>query len=314
MDYPEKECEICGVWFTPHSTRARYCEKCRKHPEQVRLSIENQTERSIRMYGTGRPVRAIKCVCKECGKEFISYKYEKDFCCSKCKSTYRIKHTTCEYCKKPMTETEDVYDTQGKAWFCSDECHEKKQWEMARAAGTVKTCPNCGKEFIKTSTFCSRECYQENVQKKRERTAYLASHGLKECAHCGKEFSGNGKFCSKKCEQAKKDLEPHVKRRCLICGKDFSCPASETMFPACSDACKKELRIRLRKETKRDRDLRKKREEQKEKEKFIQETGLCSTCKTSYIDCERMQSNFTASPKGAVFKGSLVIKCPKYRK
>lgn len=42
--------------------------------------------------------------------------------------------------------------------------------------------------------------------------------------------------------------------------------------------------------------------------------GLCSICRTSYKNCERLLSNFTASPKGAVFKGSIVIECPKFKK
>ena len=47
-------------------------------------------------------------------------------------------------------------------------------------------------------------------------------------------------------------------------------------------------------------------------QKYIEENGLCSICKTSYKDCERMSSNYTASPKGSVFRGNLVIKCPKF--
>ena len=47
-------------------------------------------------------------------------------------------------------------------------------------------------------------------------------------------------------------------------------------------------------------------------QKYIEENGLCSICKTSYKDCERMKSDYTASPKGSVFHGNLVIKCPKF--
>ena len=47
-------------------------------------------------------------------------------------------------------------------------------------------------------------------------------------------------------------------------------------------------------------------------QKYIEENGLCSICRTSYKDCERMSSNYTASPKGSVFRGNLVIKCPKF--
>ena len=49
-------------------------------------------------------------------------------------------------------------------------------------------------------------------------------------------------------------------------------------------------------------------------QKYIQKNGLCSICKTSYVDCERMQSNFRCYPKGSSCKGNLVIKCPKFTK
>ena len=57
-----------------------------------------------------------------------------------------------------------------------------------------------------------------------------------------------------------------------------------------------------------------KEKRQQKQKKYIEENGLCSICKTSYKDCERQQSNFTASPEGSVFQGSLVVKCPKFRK
>lgn len=30
-NYDEKECEICGVWFTPHTAHTKYCPECRNH-------------------------------------------------------------------------------------------------------------------------------------------------------------------------------------------------------------------------------------------------------------------------------------------
>ena len=56
------------------------------------------------------------------------------------------------------------------------------------------------------------------------------------------------------------------------------------------------------------------KESAKKEEQYIQKNGLCSICRTSYKNCERLLSNFTASPKGAVFKGSIVIECPKFKK
>ena len=54
--------------------------------------------------------------------------------------------------------------------------------------------------------------------------------------------------------------------------------------------------------------------EKKKEQEYINKNGLCSICKTSYVDCERMQSNFRCYPKGSSCKGNLVIKCPKFTK
>lgn len=149
MKYQEKECPVCGAWFMPQRTNVKYCPDCRRHPEQKLRKIEYHTQRNIRLYGTGRKPEKVRCTCDYCGKEFFTYGKKKDFCSADCASKYRIAHTVCAYCKKPMTETDNVYDVMGKTWYCSDECKEKASWDLARAAGTVKTCPNCGKEHIK---------------------------------------------------------------------------------------------------------------------------------------------------------------------
>lgn len=51
--YKEKECEICGVWFTPHTASTKYCPECRNHSDQKRRKLEKQISHNIRMYGSG---------------------------------------------------------------------------------------------------------------------------------------------------------------------------------------------------------------------------------------------------------------------
>ena len=128
-----------------------------------------------------------------------------------------------------------------------------------------------------------------------------------------------GNSVSAECEVLHKDKEPHVYKDCVICHKTFFCPVSEMMAPLCSDSCRQEYDRKQEQSKKKAKQvkivlpqsLRRKKKAAAEK-KYIAENGLCSICRTSYKDCERMQSNYTASPKGAVFSGSLVIKCPKY--
>lgn len=52
-NYDEKECEICGVWFTPHTANTKYCPECRNHSDQKRRNLEKQVSRNIQIYGIG---------------------------------------------------------------------------------------------------------------------------------------------------------------------------------------------------------------------------------------------------------------------
>lgn len=307
----EKECEACGVFFTPSRSNVKYCPDCSTHSDQVKRKIERQTQKNIERYGYGTAPKEIKNVCKQCGKIFISYVHPKDFCSYHCESAYHIEHTHCAYCERSMKDTETIFDTKGKIWFCSKECEEKRQWELARESGNVHICPNCKKEHIKKGKYCSKACYYEDVHKKKLANDARKQAGLKLCPVCGKEFAGDGSTCSAACEQKKKDSEPQVKRRCVVCGKFFNCPASKLTIPAltvCSDECRKTL-FADRKEAKKGLSRQK---EQKKEQEYINKNGLCSICKTSYVDCERMQSNFRCYPKGSSCKGNLVVKCPKY--
>ncbi len=143
----EKECEACGAWFTPSRSNVKYCPNCRTHSDQIVRQMERNTQRNIDRYGYGQKNKKIQNVCKECGKIFISYLQPKDFCSKRCGDTYLVKHTSCAYCKKPMTMDDDVHDVKYGTWLCSDTCKEKWAWVVARKNGTVHTCPNCGKRI-----------------------------------------------------------------------------------------------------------------------------------------------------------------------
>ena len=310
----EKECEACGIWFTPSRSNVKYCPNCRTHSDQIVRQMERNTQRNIDRYGYGQKTKKIQNVCKECGKIFISYLQPKNYCSKQCGEKYRIKHTTCAYCGKLMTKTEDIRDMMGKPWFCSHECEENKKWEIAIQDGKVNTCPNCGKEFIKKGTYCSQGCYQEFMRKKKAETERRKAAGLKLCPVCWKEFSGNEICCSSECLQKKKEAEPHAMRKCSTCGKVFSCPVSDMAsveYSFCSLECEKKFSDIIARKEKLKKEKQKKQAEEK-LQKYIQKNGLCSICKTSYVDCERMQSGFRCYPKGSSCKGNLVIKCPKF--
>lgn len=106
------------------------------------------------------------------------------------------------------------------------------------------------------------------------------------------------------------------KKNSYISAEEFSCPVSNmfsTEYSFCSLECEKKFPDIIARKEKLKKEKQKKQAEGK-LQKYIQKNGLCSICKTSYVDCERMQSNFRCYPKGSSCKGNLVIKCPKFTK
>lgn len=278
---PEKECEICGKWFQPNRSNQKYCEDCRQYSSRKRDRMNRNIEHSIRMRGTGQAPVKYDCKCAECGKEFVSWNHPRDFCSNQCASQYRIEHTRCAQCGKLMIDTNDQRDVLGHKWFCSDECKHAHRWQVAKSKGMVKTCPQCHKEFIGNNKYCSEDCYR----------AYIKEHGVQH-----------------------KPI-PTIRVNCAICGKSFNCRINQTALPICSKACKdryfqsnKEFREQYIAEQQAAEEAKRKQA----REKYIEENGLCSICKTHYKDCERMSSNFRIKPKGAMYKNSKIVSCPKF--
>ena len=327
---PDKECEICGVWYTPKTVRSKYCPQCSTHSGWKIRQMNHAIKDSIARNGTGRSFTPQDCTCEYCGKSYVRYIYKQDkrFCSSACKKEYEYANTFCHVCGKPMIETDIRKTMNGNIWLCSPECKETFRWEKARKEGTVRICPNCGKEHITANTYCCRACYSEDLQKQKELRKKRKAAGLKECPVCHKEFpvkEGVGGYCSEKCLKSVQKTEPHALRKCLNCGRTFDCPASLMIEPTCSPECRTQYRKKKKEEAERARikkmhsvskaqeRIQKKREKGDRRGEFVRKNGLCSICKTPYKDCERMTSDYTASPKGASFEGSLVVRCPKFR-
>ena len=186
----------------------------------------------------------VRCICKQCGKEFFLYP-------SKIKDTYGN--------------------------FCSRECYGKWRSEHIRGektslwkGGPVKcVCQECGRTFFEKPSrikqgkgkFCSRVCVSRWVSKhRRGQNSPRWKEKVKcTCKQCGKTFyvipskikQGGGKFCSREClykwrsehesgEKSKSWKGGKVERVCPVCGRHFF------VFPAilkngggkfCSSSC-----------------------------------------------------------------------------
>lgn len=192
----EKECQICGVFFTPSRKNQKYCPACGPHSESKRMQMARNFSRSVQKYGTGRPVEPIQNVCLNCGKNFKSWIYPKKFCSPECDRNFVEKHTSCAFCKKPYLDVENPAPI-GRTWFCSEECKTKTERESAKNKGLLSSCQYCGKEVI-GKKFCNRACYMAAVKQgwKPEPVKIRPRY----CKNCGKEFPEHyDGYCSPEC-------------------------------------------------------------------------------------------------------------------
>ena len=126
METKQKECEICGVWFTPSRSSQKYCPECGKDSTKAWRDLHKHMQYSVARVGTGRPVSKTEVECKYCHKTFTCYNGVTSAYCSKaCEAADRIQNTFCACCGKPMLETDDQRDTGWHNWYCSAECREK---------------------------------------------------------------------------------------------------------------------------------------------------------------------------------------------
>lgn len=288
----EKECKACGISFLPTHHSQLYCEGCRKRGGKNTLRLAQEVERaSIRNMATyyDIDIEMRETQCQFCGKIFQypahigKPKVPPEFCSQKCKSNNRIAETKCQYCGKLMTETDDIRDTYGHIWFCSEECKEAFKWDTARKEGKVRVCPICGKEFLKDTTYCSKSCYKKALFEKKIEPPKFKYH----CYDCRRPIIVHS------CDPVK------YPDRIFLCKR-----------------CAQIRREKVKEGNKADSELRKEQqfntETQREYETLMK-SGLCAICKTSYKDCERMQTQFRVIPKGAHYRDSKIVICPKFK-
>lgn len=347
----EKECEICGVFFETKYAIQKYCPDCGKHAEYKRKKMNRNIQISVSRCGTGKKVEPIMNTCNYCGCEFESWIHKKDFCSESCKEKWIRENTSCDYCGKAYLETENPDAITAGRWFCSYTCKEAYKRKEAEEKGFLRTCKFCGKEFIKRDgIFCNRECYQNAVRDGWKPSIPANQSRPKYCKNCGKEDPFEDGLCSEKCrvEFARKEtlrlqdeqrqikkMKPLSKAKktsvkktasaketsnglCASCRTPYTqCERMSSGFSRLPDGAVKEgnIIVRCPKYTeKKTRTSSKKIKETADRlsQEYIEKNGLCSVCRTPYAQCERMSSNFTYSPKGTSFKGSLVVKCPKF--
>ncbi len=167
---------------------------------------------------------------------------------------------------------------------------------------------------------------QESGIHSYKRTSYPPPQSI--CPVCGKKYDNpqfRKAYCSNACRISLHDAKPKwigdIECKCENCGKTFTIHRDKYIYKlpkTCSNECCKELNAKITRQRAADKrkeaSERQAKAEKAQRYKLYEENGLCGYCKTSYKDCERMQSNFKVIPEGAKFnmKGK-IVKCPKFK-
>ena len=269
----QKNCEICGSPFEAVKITRRYCDKCQKNTSRAQEQIDDAVARS--KYFMQDDYAPVMLTCHECGKQFPG--------------------------PAKMINWSNLY--------CSGDCRRAAK-KKAQAFTEVNT---SSEEFGNTVGICL--CCGKEFRYQRKLNDYVTNER---------------KFCSPGCmktyrsaESAKKKVVGDITLICKNCGKEFIVHKDKPIYPeTLPKYCSKECRIEISRNASKSRAVVARREANaadkqakinKEKKMDIKNNGLCAYCKTPYMDCERMQSNFRVIPKGAKFDmNGKIRECPKY--
>lgn len=312
----EKECEACGKFFTPTHKLQKYCPDCTGNGYRIKQKIDRRVQKRAYEDWYNTPVEN---TCPVCGKTWLSYPtHRKKYCSEEC--FYEdTKHTLkCVHCGKPVIEDHvpslrECHDPAHA--FCNEACRQAFLQEQRVRKYGVKTCMNCCKTYSSANEqFCSRACFDEYQKKRRIETGKPPRvPKTKVCKQCGKPFtSTNTTFCSQACsQQYRKEHAKDNKKTCLNCGKTYE--SNNARF--CCRQCQTEYRRAHPEYGPRPSPVERPDEQtaiSAKIEEYVKQNGMCGICRTSYMDCERMRSNFTYSPKGSIHKDGKIVSCPKF--
>lgn len=314
----EKECEVCGAYFTTEYKTQKYCDKHKKNGARSTRVVEKQIEKIGRLYGQPR-LKTYKC--EYCGREHSapnrlltklcispasSWDGERHYyCCTEHVDADRHDHSTCSNCGKSLKGCDYGYSPYREFNFCSEECEKEHELRRYRSNGWVHTCERCGKEFVRKTEkayFCSNECYRAAKKDGWESQDTIERNRLRD-VEAKKIYSIT---CT--CDFCKKSYT--VTRK----SKTSAIEYQSASLHFCSPNCSKSYWINVKEAEEIEKSIEDRLELKKKSSKKTSTEPLCTTCKVSYKDCERMQSNFTILPEGAHYNSNGVLcECPKYR-
>ncbi len=241
----EKECVICGAFFTAKRSNRLYCDKCQKHPENRTKEYSDAVKISKhRMNDAYIPT---EFSCAFCGKTFTGPRklgdpggFHYPPCCSKeCEERYRESKKTCEFCGKLLHDGQILSEKYRNLHMGCEEPYEIKE-----DAQKVKTtlCRYCQKRLYDGRLLSEKHQYvHADCEKEFENTPHLVLNVSEKqaatCPCCGKpvikKFWSKQSFCNRECYDTwrKKNkgfavdgtqlVSGDIERTCKWCGKKF---------------------------------------------------------------------------------------------
>lgn len=199
------------------------------------------------------PERGIMRKCLYCDKKIVERDNKKNrggsnkkYCSIECRNKakkirnkYKFKYV-CSNCGKVVYRDKAK---RGENVFCDHKCQGEYRYKEENL--TYEKCSLCGKGFLKknsTHRFCSNECSKESSRKRKLERIFNYR-----CDNCGKDFisssprKGKHTFCCRKCVGIFYSKQHTSYRKCVICGKEFSCQKHEKK-KLCSKECENKYR------------------------------------------------------------------------
>lgn len=285
-----------------------YCPEHRKNGKRELSKVQRKIYHDIQKE---KREEVITFNCSYCGKAHSAPRYllnrlklsssarqnwdntDRLYCCVEHMKIDIHNHTRCEICGKLLAGT-NFSDK-----LCSQECRDKSELQKLHEY----TCENCGKTFYRKrypAYFCGASCrakaFKNGWVSPNQHYPQVVAKDTFKCAVCGKSYTLTWTDPKKRI-----DYLQLSKRTCSDdCSKAYSSTRDVER-----KAAKAKFAEEKKKKKSNDRESRLARRSPNE--------PLCSSCKVSYRDCERMQSGFRVLPKGARYDANGILStCPKY--
>lgn len=162
--YEERECEACGIRFTPVRYNQKYCDDCKQYGIRIKRRIDGRIKHAKHLDSIYNPTIYTK-TCQYCGNTFRTPRMSAKFCRPRCKIEQKKTELFCDCCGAKLSDVMDeipdniVYN---RYHYCNETCEATHKQQLAIEKYGIKTCKQCGKTYSNPNKeFCCRACMND---------------------------------------------------------------------------------------------------------------------------------------------------------